>query len=888
MSFNVIKRSDVPSALNSKSLLITASPRLVGEWKRRLLLNASEEVIATPSINYWDEWLTLLSNKFPDFPLPLTKVQELLLWEKVIRNNLNSESLSQHRSLKGLSRRASDAYALMQNYRIDTSELALGGEESEALARWITAIQSELQTGNLHQRSLTADIPSLLAPLLSKLNHPENIILDGFELFAPMQLHLLNQFKEKGCNILTVQPDQTDAIPTLTPCPDEQSEIRHVSSRIKSLIDSDPLTRISILTSDSFSDSATLCRELNRALIPESTINPDSNQQAVTIQGNSLSEWPMIEQTMHLLSLLGKRSISFSDFSMLLFSPWLKGADDEQMSRAKADALFRQQNRHHLTFKGLINSAEIESMPAFHAVIKEMDGWSTASQSASRWVQAIHALLLSTGMVQTGMEDEPLRSNIEVRQMNAFRDALISLASADAIHSSISWTQFLSILHTACSDIKLTLPSRYPNINVMPLSQIPGLTSDHIFVLSLDEQSLPPAARPQPLLPLSLQKRYDIPMSHGALQFDASTWLWQQLLQASTHIEISYTEQKGEQTVQPSSFAKSLSINPAPHITTAEQIAGQMAEFETYIDAVDMPLLANEEIRGGTAIMKNQSACPFRAFMNHRLAVASLGDTEPGIEATTKGSLIHVALEFIWNRLKSQSALLALTEESLNSLIRSAIEHAWEKNRSSHSSSIQKFEKKRMAKLLTEWLDLETKRPSFKVVSTEQSYLLKLPEQGSRKLPLHISADRIDQDGTGRKILIDYKTGAKQSPSKWLGERMEQPQLPLYALAAQLSEHDAVSFATVRTGHEMGFEGLAGEDTEIDGIAICDGKRGRPEGWQQVLVEWKHSFNMLAEEFVNGRCDVAPRNSSACNYCGLESLCRVEETGFDMQAEDAS
>lgn len=884
MSFSSINASDALSTLNRDYLLIAASPRLVTEWKRRLLLNRPEEVIATSTIYFWDEWLTQLSNQSADSPVPLTKTQELLLWEKVIRNNLNSGSITRHTSLKGLARRASEAYALMQAYGIDATELALGGEESEALAMWTEAMKSELETSKLKQRALIADIPSLVSSAFPELNVPKCIILDGFEMFTPATQQLLDQLKEKGCDILTVHPDQRSTVPTLTPCPDELSEIRHVASRIQSLLNRDLLMRISILTSDSFTDRAALRRELDRALIPESTIDPGCDQQAVTMQGNPLSEWPMIEQTMHLLSLAGKRSISFSDFSMLLFSPWIRGFEEEQMARATLDARFRRQNRHHISLKSLLDSSDIESLPALHAVINAVASWTTSSRPASQWVKAIHTLLQATGMVQTGLEDEPVRSNIEVRQMNAFRDALISLASADAIHANMTWTQFLSMLHTACSDTLLAVAGRYPNINVMPLSQVSGLTFDHIFVLAMDEQSLPPAARPQPLLPLPLQKRYGIPMSHGALQFESSIWLWQQLLQASFNIEISYAEQRGEQEVQPSPFVKALSTIPPVDITAAEQTT----EFETYIDAVDTPLKANEKVHGGTAIIKNQSACPFRAFITHRLAVSALGDTEPGIEATTKGSLIHVALEFIWDQLKSQSALLALSEDSLDELIQTAVEHAWQKNRSSHNFSVQKFEKKRMARLLTGWLDLESRRPPFKVISTEKTYLLKLPEQSPQKLALHISADRIDQDGTGRRILIDYKTGAKQSPSKWLGERMEQPQLPLYALAAELTEDDAVSFATVRTGHEMGFEGLAGEDTGIDGIAICDGKRGRPDDWQQVLDEWKITLNALAEEFVKGKSEVAPRNSSACTHCGLESLCRIEETGFDMESEDAS
>jgi len=88
------------------------------------------------------------------------------------------------------------------------------------------------------------------------------------------------------------------------------------------------------------------------------------------------------------------------------------------------------------------------------------------------------------------------------------------------------------------------------------------------------------------------------------------------------------------------------------------------------------------------------------------------------------------------------------------------------------------------------------------------------------------------------------------------------------------------------SGDEMGFEGLAGDDTGIAGITVCDGKRNRPKDWQQVLDDWRVHINALAQEFVEGRSTVTPRNPKACAYCGLEALCRIEETGFETDIED--
>lgn len=197
----------------------------------------------------------------------------------------------------------------------------------------------------------------------------------------------------------------------------------------------------------------------------------------------------------------------------------------------------------------------------------------------------------------------------------------------------------------------------------------------------------------------------------------------------------------------------------------------------------------------------------------------------------------------------------------------------------------REIERQRIQELLAQWLHLERKRPPFTVIDIEQACTLRLPEQGARSFDVHIKLDRIDLDSAGRRILIDYKTGAGQSRAKWLGERIEEPQLPQYAVAAGLGARDAVAFGRLRAG-ELGFEGLSAEALDIDGIAACDGRRGLPDDWQQLLADWRARINALAAEFVDGRCDVAPRNSAACNYCGLEALCRIDEIGFARAGEE--
>ncbi|MDQ7012092.1 MAG: PD-(D/E)XK nuclease family protein [Mariprofundaceae bacterium] len=879
----LLNEKEVWAALKDGAFLIVASSRLAADWKRRVIAAAPGHVCETPSVFSWSAWIREMSRQLQT-GICLTRLQEQQLWEQVIHQDLQRKNVRLPGSLRGLARHAAEAYALIREYRMDTDELVPGNEESEALAHWIAAMQQKLKAGALRERLLAADVPGLICSMMPDLVLPQCIMLDGFASFSPMQRHIMDALRQAGCECVQVKVEPEAATPVLIPCPEEAVEYRHIAVRVQALLRENPRARIAVLTSESITDVSALRRVLDEVLMPEALNDPAVESQAVSMPGRILPELPMIQQILHLLSMAGQTNIRFDDFSALLFSPWLKGFEAERIGRARLDAMFRRQNRHRLSWKGLLQSSAVKDLPLLSSVLRVLAGWDVDSKSANGWVKAVHGLLRSTGFVPADSGDEGRRSNMEIRQMNVFREVLISLAAADAVGGKMSWMKFLAMLRSACAENRLTLTAKYPNVVVMPLARIAGLRFDHVLVAGLDEEALPPPARPHPLLPLPMQRKYGLPMSTASLVFEFSRHLWQQLLHSATTVEISWAQQKDERDLLPSSFVVGLERRRFSEMEAEHQ----HMEMESFDDAPDVSIQPDEEIHGGTKIISNQSACPFRAFATHRLNIAGLDETVPGIAPSTKGSLIHDALDFIWKRLDSQQALLALSETRRMDLIEAAVAHAWEKNRSPSDASVRSLEGKRMRCLLAEWLELETGRPPFRVLETEEKYELRLPFDGQPQFTIHIKADRLDQDADGHRILLDYKTGAKQPVSKWLGERMEEPQLPLYALAAGLTDNDAVAFASVRSGRDMGFEGLAAEDIGIAGLTRCDGKRGRPENWRQVLDEWRRHINALAREFAEGRCDVSPRDANACKYCALEAVCRIGETGFDPDADDAS
>ncbi|OIO74574.1 MAG: hypothetical protein AUJ57_01995 [Zetaproteobacteria bacterium CG1_02_53_45] len=875
--------ADVIAALESGALLLTASAAHAIDWKRRITAASTAPVIPTPNVVAWQEWIAELADRETTLPVALNRMQEMQLWEQVIRADLSdgSQSLS---SIRGLARHAREAWSVMQEYRIPLSGLAFGGEEAESLTRWISRIKQLLQEDHLNGRLLAADLAELLIPVLPRLIDVKNILLDGFESFTPQQEALLQTLLQHGIRLQVVTQLQAgDAVPAVIRCPDERAELTHLSHRIADILARSPQARIALLTSDSISDLAPLKRRLNQTLMPESIYNPAADMHAVLMPGERLTETAMITQLLFVLGLAGNGSVSFSDFSRLLFMPWLKGYNAERFARAELDRLLRRKNRHHISLSSLLESQLLDGLPELAAVLSVLTRWKASRQAASVWVKLVHNLLQDIGFVPSGFGEE-CRSNDEIRLINSFRDALGSLVCLDAVSELMSWSRFLSMLRSACTDASLRASVSYPNVVVMPLAQVVGLKFDYLFVAGLEEHSFPMNARTLSLLPLPVQQKYNISMSQATLAFERSCFIWQQLLTAAPSIEISYVAQRGEQESRLSPFARGATLTD---YTALDAGNTNRLELESYVDAPPLPLLQQEQRGGGTALIRDQSACPFRAFARHRLMIHELGDSSPGIEPGTKGSLLHLALEFIWTHLQTAERLHALDEAGRRILIDEAIASAWQRNRATVPAALREIEVHRMQAVLLEWLELESQRPPFQLLSVEKSYRLLLPEQGERQFSVQITADRIDRDADGRRILIDYKTGAKLSVGKWIGSRIEEPQLPLYAMAAELGEDDAVSYARVRSG-EMGFEGLAGEDVGINGITPCDGKRNSPDGWGGVLDSWRENINVLAGEFADGRCEVSPRDEKACNYCGLEAVCRIEETGFDMDAGDES
>jgi len=284
--------------------------------------------------------------------------------------------------------------------------------------------------------------------------------------------------------------------------------------------------------------------------------------------------------------------------------------------------------------------------------------------------------------------------------------------------------------------------------------------------------------------------------------------------------------------------------------------------------------------KGGSGLIKSQSLCPFRAYAEYRLGIRQEDELQEGVKASDRGTLVHRVLESFWMQIGSYAELKGLlaSEEKLDHCIDSILDQALLRFRKEvylQPEALYELERQRTFYTVRKWLlDAEEKRVSFSVDTLEKRQIINLSG-----LELSLTVDRIDQLEDGSHIIIDYKTGLKNTAS-WLGDRPEEPQLPLYALLDNINTK-GIYFGIARPD-KAEWQGLQDADTPFTHkkpgtIKIPE------EGWEQQVAQWRTTLEGIAEEYQQGVARVDPLSATTCQYCHLSPVCRIKEQHRDSE-----
>ncbi len=896
--------------LKSGNTLITANSRLsrilsdqYSQWRIK------QGDLQWPSANIisWNLWLdqlwdaaTLAGITGPQLAIP-NQGQQICLWETVLRKDKLAASLLRPESL---AQKLNDTRKLVKNWELDLSDFSWMSESNEnhaAFHHW--SGQFELLCKNNGWLAAEDRLPLLCDALsAATMALPNTIDLLGFDELNPAQQSLLDALEQQQINInhLQINPASSNAV--VFEATDSSHEVAAMASWVRYCLETEPATSIAIVAPDLNANKLEIEEQLTSILCPE--LGTTDEKPWNISMGTSLRRIPMIAAAFDLLNLL-KSQIDIQSVGKVLRSAWIAGSTEERNQRALLEKQLRdtyprvlkltevryqaqavtEKDRDGVEIPADEQEAKPWNCPQFARLINQLISFKQQHnnrQTASAWAEIFDKLLSSLGWpISADSQASPEEHNQNWQTMTAWSESLRQLASLDAVSNMISLSHAIGMLAQICQD-KIYQSKKAPaTIQVLGLYEISGLRFDHLWVMGLQASSWPPAAKPNPFIPATLQRQHNIPNSNPRRELDVARTITQRLLETASNTVFSYSASADGESQQASPLLdgiKRVSEVACWEGTTWLNIVA--AANKPMWETLQMPTpLGSQAARGGSSILKNQANCPFSAFAKNRLLAEGLNTPVDGIDQRLHGTLLHSVMELFWQQTKTQTALLQLSDNQLCQRVQSNIKMVLDENRSLlQRPAFMEVEAMRIERKVVAWLELEKQREDFSVVALEQKLS---PEIDGQKINLYI--DRIDQLSNGSKLIIDYKTGIVQ-PSKWYGDRPEDPQIPLYATHADqigIDNPAGVAFALIGDG-EYSFKGIlrqAGvfnEDPPKGQTGLTDEGAKFPE----IIDNWRQTLHRLMREFLQGKAEIDPKNgikTCTSSYCGLQALCRINE-----------
>ena len=603
--------------------------------------------------------------------------------------------------------------------------------------------------------------------------------------------------------------------------------------------------------------------------------------------GTPLADYAPVRIALQLLaSSVG--AIDFQAFSELLRAPELHLSVGEAALAARLDLALRRRAP---------SEADLPAWLALSDEAARAEAWGPIGalqrlQMASRQLLALrgaHPFSTWLPIWISALEVAPWAqraqwSSVEYQAAERFRELLSSLAAADAIVGSQTREVAQRVLRRAARDTAFQPQTGVPAIWVSGQLMDPWLNYDGLWIAGCSDERWPAPVAPIALLPIRLQRQYNVTVASAELQMQAALDLQRCWQTRSEHSVFSWAHADDGMPAAPSPLLPlnlPLLEQASPDLQTHPHwhaLRAAMPHLERFTDEL-APAFGADERTHGVATLKAQSRCAFRGFAESRLRAQGLELPVPGFNAGERGELVHFALEHVWSELRDSDRLASIDAAARDALLAAAAEHALGKvyPRRKPGRRWREREQLRLHGLLGKWLDLEAKRAPFRVEQIEQETQV----AGFAGVEFRVRIDRSDSLHDGARVLIDYKTASVTAD--WRGDRPDNPQLPIYALL-QPERLVAVAYGSVNAAKPEFV--VESERRDVFNKKRMTQMEGEPN-FAALIAVWRSRIEKLAAEFAAGRAEVAPTRK-ACASCDLQGLCRVPgalDTDDDEEGE---
>lgn len=835
-------------SLNNNTVVLTANRRLASYLQHEYAhyqCSLNKTVWETPSILPFTTWIDRLWTLTEAERQVLTSIQKRSLWKKISQQNWITISNIQQ------------AWDTLHNWDMDLAILSYEwGTDFANHCRqnqWITAV--ELPRELLKSKRLSELLPT-------------TIFLIGFDDFPPLIARFLEEIKPfSTLKIIHFDKKLPESIQRYE-LENTEFELRHMAARAYQEHKQNSAKKIGCV----IPNLTTIRSQVTRVFMD--TFDDETNFNISA--GENLTAFLLVQTALQVIRLNGG-TLQDEEWESLLQSPYLMLSDEDSDVAALIDKARRTNNLSH------INAHEL--LPLFSSLHARFP----KSTYLKRWAQLINLqkslppYQLLSGWVQTFIETlQTLQwpgsrtpNSLEHQVLQRFLKALEELSQADIISGDLNFENAFALFNNYINEIVFQPKSDNAPIQVLGVLETAGLSFDALWIMGLDNENWPPTASPNPFLPYKLQIENNMPHASAERELHFTEQLMKRLLSSASEVYLSSPKTDGGRQLSPSQLITT--IEKSPLAESSQHFSSKPLEkiYSEIINDDKGSPLANNKVRGGTAVLKFQAICPFKAYASFRLSAEVLETPALGLPPKLRGQLLHQSLELIWKAIGSQRDLLALSDTQLNEIISHAIDTSIDSQKIlKRASMFLSLEKTRLINVINDWLNLEKERSPFTVLAQEAQRQVQVGP-----LNFQCRIDRIDELEDGSQLVVDYKSGYS-SIGDWFSERPPEPQLPIYCIFGNDKPYDGLAFAQVRAG-SMQFKGIIKEnsrETNESGLAKIDELDNIDEitDWKTLLDHWKKSLEKLGDNFSKGSASVDPLKS-ACDYCELKPLCRVNE-----------
>ena len=828
----------------------------------------------TPEILTWAGWLRRAWNepRLGSRPALLTPTQAAALWERVI-----DEAGAVLLLPAGAATTAAEAWALLHGWRLDLGHPAFSEDgDGRAFRAWAAAYASACDAGGWIDE---ARLPDALAARIADghLPAPERLALYAFDELSPQQQALLDAVSAGGGEVLRVGPEARTGQVCCTALTTLDDELLAAASWAREALARDPGQRIGLVVPDLAAVRGRVERALDTALAP-GRMRLDGLADARPFElslGGALAATPPVHAALELLALLTPGPQPFTRLSGLLRSPFLGAAAAEADARAAAELRLRDGGRAEWSLDAALAVVAGRApllVARVDAARRALDPGRAPDGPPRRpgdWATRIGAALEAAGWPG----DAPLDS-VAYQAVDAFRELLADLGRLDAVAAPERAARMLARLARLARERVFQPAGGGAGVAALGLLEAAGQRFDRLWVCGLDDAAWPPPARPNPFLPARLRKLHDLPRATPEREAAVAARLTAGFAAAADEVVFSHAQRDGDTELAPSPLLRGYA-SVAPETLLAwpvPRVAGRLADaaLERFTDDRAAPLPGGL-LPGGTRRVTDQSACPFRAFAHHRLHAEPLGTPPRGLDAMTRGSLVHDVLQALW---EAHGAGIAREPDARRrDLVTLACARAIDRKAGlGDRPKLRAIEQARLVTLVEMWLEVDRALSPGRRSEVEKQLVHHV---GDHAVQLRI--DRLDTLDDGRLAVVDYKTGQRPPYRDWGESRPREPQLPLYAAALGPERIAALAFGKVHV-EGCAYQGLAATDDVLPGLRAQDHAAA-------TFVDAAATAEALLRDHAGGNAAVDPADG-ACDYCGLEALCRIHEIDPEAGGDD--